>query len=467
MNRSKKLYILLGILAVACIATFAVMQMEERKEQIKETGEIILELPSESVQSLSWKYNGETLAFHKDETWLYDEDEHFPVSEEKINELLEQFQSFGAAFIIEDVEDFGQYGLDDPICTINLSTGEQSYEVKLGDYSKMDSQRYVSLGDGNVYLVKHDPLDEYDAVLSDMIDHDEIPSFDHVTQIQFAGTEAYSITYQEGSTDTYSTDDVYFTRRSGENLPLDTSKVDSYLRSITNLNPVNYVSYNVTDEELQTYGLDAPELTITVDYTTEGDDGEEIADTFVLYVSPDPEDVKAAEEAEDENQEAEISAYIRVGESQIVYKVSSSSYQKLAAAAYNDLRHPEVIWADFSNVQQIDISLEGTNYTLASKEDGDERTWTYQEKDELEIADLQSALEALNADEFTDERPTEKEEISFTVLLDNENFPQIQIKLYRYDGSHCLAVVDGESVSLVERTAVVNLIEAVHAIVLD
>ena len=48
MNRSKKLYILLGILAVACIATFAVMQMEERKEQIKETGEIILELPSES-----------------------------------------------------------------------------------------------------------------------------------------------------------------------------------------------------------------------------------------------------------------------------------------------------------------------------------------------------------------------------------------------------------------------------------
>ena len=299
MNRSKKLYILLGILAVACIATSAVMQMEERKEQIKETGEIILELPSESVQSLSWEYNEETLAFHKDETWLYDEDENFPVSEEKINELLEQFQSFGAAFIIEDVEDFGQYGLDDPICTINLSTGEQSYEVKLGDYSKMDSQRYVSIGDGNVYLVKHDPLDEYDAVLSDMIDHDEIPSFDHVSQIQFAVTEAYSIAYQENSADSYNADDVYFTQRSGKNLPLDTSKVDSYLRSITNLNPVNYVSYNVTDEELQTYGLDAPELTITVDYTTEGEDGEEIADTFVLYVSPDPEDVKAAEEAED------------------------------------------------------------------------------------------------------------------------------------------------------------------------
>ena len=56
MNRSKKLYILLGILAVACIATFAVMQMEERKEPIKETGEIILELPSESVHSLHFSF---------------------------------------------------------------------------------------------------------------------------------------------------------------------------------------------------------------------------------------------------------------------------------------------------------------------------------------------------------------------------------------------------------------------------
>lgn len=467
MNRSKKLYILLGVLAAVCIATFAVMQMEEWKEQIKNSDEIILELPSESVQSLSWEYNGGLLSFHKDETWLYDEDENFPVSEEKINELLEQFQAFGAAFIIEDVEDFGQYGLDTPVCTISLSTAEQTCEVKLGDYSKMDSQRYVSIGDGNVYLVKHDPLDEYDAVLSDMIDHDEIPSFDHVTQIQFTGTEAYSITYQENSADTYSDDDVYFTQQSGKSLPLDTSRVDSYLRSISNLNPVNYVSYNVTDEELQTYGLDAPELTITVDYTTEGDGGEETADTFVLYASPDPEDVKAAEEAEDGKQDAEISAYIRVGESQIVYKVSSSDYKQLKAASYNDLRHPEVIWANFSDIQQIEISLEGSSYTLTSEQDGDGSTWSYQDNEALEIADLQSALEALAADEFTNERPTQKEEIGLTIHLDNENFPQIQIDLYRYDGSRCLAVVDGESVSLVERTAVVDLIEAVHAIVLD
>ena len=465
MNRSKKLYILLGILALACAATFAVIRMEERREQIRETGEIILELPGESVRSLSWRYGGETLAFHRDGSWLYDEDENFPVSEEKINGLLEQFQSFAAAFIIENVEDFGQYGLDEPVCTIRLSSAEQTCEVRLGDYSKMDSQRYVSIGDGNVYLVKHDPLDEYDAVLSDLIDHDEIPSFDHVTQIQFSGAEAYRITCQENSTDSYSADDIYFTQRNGETLPLDTSKVDSYLWGITNLKLVNYVSYHVTDEELQTYGLDAPELTIIVDYTAE-EAGEETADTFILYVSPDPEDVKAAEEGEDDGQEADISAYVRVGESRIIYKVSSGSYKKLAAASCNDLRHSELIWADFAGVRQIDVTLEGGSYTFTPDQEGDGDTWLYQ-GNEFEAVDLRANLKALMADEFTDELPAQKEEISLTVHLDSENFPQVQITLYRYDGEHCLAAVDGESVALVERSDAVALIEAVYAIVLD
>ena len=126
MSRSKKLYILLGVLVVACVATLAVTQIAERKEQIKNSGEPILELSSDSVQTLSWEHKGETLAFHRDETWLYDEDEKFPVSEDKINELLEQFQPLSAAFVIEGVEDYGQYGLDNPVCTIHLTTEEQS-----------------------------------------------------------------------------------------------------------------------------------------------------------------------------------------------------------------------------------------------------------------------------------------------------------------------------------------------------
>lgn len=199
MKRYKRLYLLLGVLAVACIATFGVLRFEEHQEQIKNSDEIILKVPSDTVTSLSWEYQEESLSFHKEEVWLYDEDEAFPVSEEKINGLLAQFEEFGASFIIENVQDYGQYGLDVPVCTIRFSTDEQEYEVQLGDYSSMDSERYVSIGDGNVYLVQNDPLDQFDAVLSDMIDHDDVPRFDAVASIQFSGDETYSIVYEEGS----------------------------------------------------------------------------------------------------------------------------------------------------------------------------------------------------------------------------------------------------------------------------
>ena len=464
MKRFKKIYLLLGILAVVCAATIGVMQMEEHKEKIKNTDEIILSVPADSVKSLSWEHESEKFAFHRDEKWFYDEDEAFPVEEEEINGMLEQFQEFGASFIIEEAEDLEQYGLDEPVCTIQMATEEQSYEVQLGGYSSMDSQRYVSIGDGNVYLVKHDPLDYFDVDISDLIDHDEIPSFEQTTGIGFTGTENYDITYEEDSSNTYCADDIYFISKDEKTLPLDTSRVEEYLQNISSLNLTDYVTYHVTDEELTAYGLDEPELTVTVTYLSEEESGEEISNTFVMNISRSPEERAADRETEEE----EITSYVRVGESQIVYRISGDSYENLMAASYNSLRHQEVFSADTMDIRQIDITLEGLDYTITSEEDEKEgkRIYYYQGED-VDMESFKSSLKNLNAVSFTKEQPTQKEEIKLVVYLDNVNFPEVEIALYRYDGNECLAVVDGEPVSFVQRSAAVDLIEAVHGIVLN
>ena len=471
MKRSKRLYFLLGVLAVACAATILVTQMEEEKEQIKAVGEIVLEVDSDDVRSLSWEYGETSLAFHKDETWLYDEDEAFPVDEEKIHDMLEQFEAFGVSFIIEEVSDYGMYGLDDPECVIHFATAEQSYTVEVGSFSNMDEERYVSIGDGNVYLAKVDPLETFDAVMDDMIRHDEDLSYKQIAQIKFEGAENYTIFFEEESTATYCADDVYFTEQSGRTLPLDTDRVGSWLSSLTTLNPTDYVTYNVTDEELESYNLAEPELTVTVDYTTEDEEGKEISDTFVLSVSRDPEELAAAEEAKANKEEpGEVSAYVRIGESQIVYRVSEYDSSRLRAVSYNDLRHREMLPADFEDICQIDVTLEGTDYTIAL--DGEEdngRIWKYGEE-EVEIDELQDALETMGAEasgDFITDEPSGKEEIRLTVYLDNENHPEVEIELYRHDGEDCLAVVDGETFALVSRSDAVDLIEAVNAIVLN
>lgn len=469
MNRVKKVYILLGVLTAAGMATFGAMRYEEHREQIKNSDEVILELERDSVKSLSWENESETLSFRKDETWLYGEDETFPVDEDKINGLLEPFEAFGVSFVIEGVEDYGQYGLDNPVCTIRMETEEQSYEILLGSYSEMDSERYVSIGDGNVYLVKEDPLTQFDVGLSDLIKHDETPSFEKITALRFAGTENYSIAYEKDSADTYCSTDVYFAELGDEKQPLDTSLVDRYLDEIESLGLTDYVTYNATEEELASYGLDSPELTVTVDYSCENEEKEDGLDTFVLHVGRDPEERNDPEEAQENGEEdwteKKITAYARVGESRIVYQITGDDYEHLMAASYNNLRHQEVLSADFEDITQIDISLDENVYTLTSEAMNDGQIWYYQ-GEETEISDLKTAVANLKAESFTEENPRQKKEISLTFYLENENYPKILVELYRYDGDTCLAVVDGETVSLVRRSAAVEVIEAVHSIVL-
>lgn len=475
MKRYKKIGILCVIFVCISLAAFGVKRHEEKKEMIKNSNEIILTVAKEDVKTLSWECDTGSFAFHRDENggWIYDEDEAFPVDNEKIGNLLEQFQEFGVSFVIEEVEDWGQYGLDAPVCTIHMETEDETYEILLGGYSAMHSERYVSVGDGNAYLVKNDPLDSFAIEISDVILHDEVPGLYDVAQIQFAGVEAGRVIYEEDSKNTYDAEDVYFMEQENEYLPLDTSRVNEYLSTIRNLGLRDYVTYNATEEDLSSYGLDTPELSVSVDYIeTEEETEEKNQRTFVLNISRDPAQKKTEAEAEngsdaEENaDEEEVTAYARVGESKIIYQISSEQYKKLMDMSYDSLRHQEMFWGDFSDMYQLDITLEGISYSITSEMEDEQRTYYYQ-GEEVEMAGIRSTIRGLRAQSFTNEAPAQKEEISLTLYLDNENYPTIWIQLYRHDGKDCIAVVDGAPTAFVERSSVVDLIEAVNVIVLD
>lgn len=475
MKRYKRVIILAAVLVVACIATFALTRYEEKQENIRTSDEIIMQIPSENVLSVSWDYSGGGgLAFNKtDDGWKYQDDEAFPVSEEKVMDILEHFESYGVTFVIEDVTDYSQYGLDEPECTLHLATAERSYDIKMGDFSKMDEQRYIDIGDGNVYLVGEDPVDYVSSSLSNMILHDDTPGFEKVVDITFAGSENYTIVRTDESTNTYNPeDDIYFVERDGKTVPLNTASVRTFLNTITSLDLLTYASYNVSEEELKTFGLDDPMLSVTVNYTYTGDDDETLSDTCVIHISENPEE-RAASDANvaEGNTATAVTKYVRIGDSQIVYTMDDTDFAILKAVSYDDLRHKTLFWGDFEIVTQIDITLEGENHTLTyaveDPEDEDsDYVWFFGEE-VIEIDDVQDALETLSADSFTDELPSKDEEIGLTLHLDNENFPTVEVRLYRYDGSLCLAVVDGDPVSLISRSSVMDLVEAVQAIVLN
>ena len=468
MKRTKKLGILLVVLIFACIATFGVTKYESKKEEIKNSGETILSVPTDTIKSFSWEYDGQEFSFHKDDNWIYDADEAFPVDEEVLQGLLEQYADFSAAFTIENVEDYSQYGLDKPECTIKLSAEDVEYEITLGDISNMDQQRYASIGDGNVYLVVSDPIDKLNIDLEDLIKHDDTPLFADITEIIFVGAENYTVFYEAENNYSYCEDDYYFTKIDDKTVPLDTDNVESYTGKISNLNLKDYVTYNATDDELASYGLDNPQLTVTVNYTDE----DENAFSYVINIGRDPDELKAVSESGSDSKENTdevedtVTAYARVGDSHIIYTLADEDYKNLMSASYNDLRHKNLFTADLDNVTQIDISLEGENYAITSTDEDDETVFFYNEE-KIDITNFSSQLNDLEATEFTSEEPADKKEIGVIFTLDDENSTQVKIELYRYDGESCIAAIDGETVSFISRSDAVDFIEAVNNIVLN
>lgn len=438
MKRQRKLLTMFVVLLVTCIAAYAAISYEEHKEQIKTTGEIFIDFESESFTSLSWEYDNQEFSFTKDEKWVYDFDENFPVDEEKLLRCVQLFDELGSSFVIENPEDLSVYGLDDPICTIQWNANETDYKMTVGNYSNMDEERYVSIGDGHVYLITKDPVDYFDKELDDFLKHDELPSLKTVNKITLTGDVEGIITNDENNEMKYREEDNYILNIDNQYYCVDSEKAELYIREIGYLSLSNYVTYDATDEDLEKYGLNDPLLKIEVIYDEE--------ETLVVSIGSDSNDKKV----------------FRLNDSQMIYQLSDSDYEDLCGIQYNDLRHDEVMIPDFEDVVQIDISLEDSSYTFVK--DGSKTTYLGKE---IELDDFQNALEILSANEFTDEVTDTKEEVKITLTLDHDVFESFHIQLIRYDGQECIAVVNGKPVSKVERSLVVELIEAIQDIVLS
>ena len=440
MKRQRKLISMMAVLMIVCIAAYSAISYEGHKEKIKTSGEVILDLNAENFTSISWTYDKKEFSFFQDETWLYQYDLEFPVDEEKLFRVMDLFDGLGASFIIESPEEISQYGLDDPICTIEWTVNETEYEMIVGDYSAMDQERYVSLGDGNVYLITKDPLDYVDVELDDFLMHDEIPSLSNVVSVTISGEKEAVLINDEDNTLKYHEDDIYVLQIDGKEYSVDADKAEDYLRGIGYLSLSSYVTYAADEQDIGEYGLDSPVLKIDVVYLKDKKE-----ESMTLSIGKNKDDY-----------------VVRLDESNMIYELSETDYEDLCKIEYNDLRHEEVFISDFDDVSQIDVELEGNEYIFMK----DGKKILYQNL-EIEFDDVQNAIENLSIHEFTDEAEPGKEEMRIIMHLDESVHDAIEIILYRYDGKDCIVKVNGSITGLIERCDVIDLIETVQSIVLN
>lgn len=469
MKRGKKLILLCCVLVVLGVG-YAVARTVYAEPGEEDEG-IALAVPQDASR-LEWTSDGVTLALvREDDSWGYADDDAFPLDQSVPENMTSTLSALTASRVLDAPEELSDYGLDDPKLTITATDADgTAYTFSIGDQNEVTQEYYLLYnGDSSqVYMVDSSLKDAFSLGLYDMVQMESLPMFGTVTGLSVTQPDgSVTVSYVEANESlTYDTDAHWFLeQQDGTKLALDTGKVTSLTASVTGLTWMSCVNYDADDQELAAWGLDensAVKVVLTYEPSGSEDDEEGTGvqpQTFTLYLGED----------------TDSGTYARLADSRMVYLIDTSTADSLRYASYTSLRPAEICNVDWNSVDRLDVTADGVTNTISFDEQegettadgGDTVTETVPlytcngaELDSASVEAVLNAIDALSASgDFND---TNKGELmaSFTIHRDSTYFPELTLELYAYDTSSCLAVFNGGTPRLVDRSAVTTLTDA-------
>ena len=453
-KRKKTMLVLIAVLVVAVIGIVAEKAYEKHVDTVNTVDEEVFTTSADDLTSINISYNDNELTFNKDDdgNWTYSEDEDFPVNQDKMSELIGYFESVHASFVIEDVEDYSQYGLKNPEAVITFTTADGSSEVEFGTYSTMDSKRYISVDNGDVYLIDEDILENVSSERDDYLNTDSVYDYDQITELKARGEAKFDVVYDADTQYTYTDSYNYYLVDGSDHLPVAESKVTDYINQIKNMDYTNYETYKASADDLAKYGLDDPDITvkITGEITQEDSDDTEEQSQKIYFSSVD-----------DKNY------YAYFDGSTIVYSVDESVYEALAEGSYETLRPDEILSLDWTQVDSLSVTVEDESYQVDVEAD-DKNGNSYTVGDEsVDFGTVASKIDGLTLTEAGDDYSKGKQELKFTVTLADDDATQLEVAFYQYDGDSCVATLDGTTIGLVDRSSMSTLREEITSAILN
>ena len=464
MKRGSKLLILCGVLVVLGACYFGVRQLTADPDADEEG--IALAAPEAPTQ-LSWTDDSGTLTLESGEDgWTWTDDAAFPLDQTVPEDMTAALSSASASRQIDAPESLEDYGLDEPVLTISaLDKDGTEYTYAFGNLNDMTGEYYLLYNgdESTVYLMDSQLYDAFSMDLYDMVEMEDLPEFGSVTALSVEQPSgSLALRYEEDSSAlSYNSSKHWFLEQGDSLLALDTSKVSSLTSAVTGLYWQSCVNYDADAEELAAWGLDDNAAGVTAAYPAAVNAAAETAEeeTFTLRLGNSGTD----------------GTYAMLEGSSMVYLISTDTADSLRYASYASLRSDSICTMDWDTVDRLDITLDGTTYTISfdvtetETEDGTETetlyTWNGQELDSTAVGNMLSAVNSLTATADASGSAGEEPLLTFTFHRNTgDDFAELTLTLYAWDTGSCLASFSGEGSRLVDRSAVTDLTEQIQAL---
>lgn len=333
-RKNIKLFGLLGLLVVLCFGYTGILlykqSQEEKKEAQEEANKIYL-TNTEGIKKISYNNRMEELSFiKKNETWYYEEDEEFPLNQSHLTELEELLEKYEAKRSLENGDTMEAYGLEEPstIVTITDINGvettiyfgdgiEEGYyaclenkeiayvvdstlysDLQNGLYDMMVLETFPTLTEENlreIQLTTEDSSRVYTKEERDLeqdVEQKENNSKDNLADNVETDKELKETELEENESKDTELEDIelkdtqleentytWKVQINGIEEELEETFSDTILSGVTSLVNASCVNYKASTEELDSYGLASPSLTVRVVYNKE-----EKEEEFTLYI---------------------------------------------------------------------------------------------------------------------------------------------------------------------------------------
>ena len=222
MNKQKRLFIILVVVLIVCLAGYmGLLHYNKYKSDDSEsesTSVEALSIESSTVRSFSFDINGEQYTFSRvqaaggesiedsteeaeenisggtdstegsesseteasetkaseteDEQWVCDNDPELKLNTSKITTMLGCITSITASEKFDADTDVSDFGFDTPQNTITMTTDDNTYTIVVGEKNAMLNQYYIKVND-DVYLSSTTIPGQFAVTLDDLIQSDD------------------------------------------------------------------------------------------------------------------------------------------------------------------------------------------------------------------------------------------------------------------------------------------------------
>lgn len=238
---------------------------------------------SAAYTSLTYSNGSTTLSFAQNDagTWVWTADETFPLDTAVIQEILDLLVNWNPQQTLTDEAALESSGLDASTASLTAATADGTTTTVLFGRTTTDgTSYYVRLnGDESTVYIIADTL--YQLMSTSIYDMCRLPELPTLTEADIRsitiqgsapadGSEAPSLVLTAQQTE----DGTVSWRYDGTDVT-ENGTVFSLLEDLTALSFTRCVDYNPSEEAVSICGLDTPEATVRIAYTTEsGGDGE-------------------------------------------------------------------------------------------------------------------------------------------------------------------------------------------------